>query len=349
MKIIHWNVTKAKQPMTGVKRYEYALFESIRELFTLEEKEWQLERIQRAENKITGSTFVSWFLNYRCHDADIIHATEETIAPVAKLRRPKKFVVTCHGLIPLTYPSTIEDITTKIQWTLTPKALTNTDKIIAISEFTKKEIMRITNELGLTIEEDKIDVIHHGIDHAKYYPMNKEKCKKEFDLDPEEKHILVVSSNLEQKRMDIVEKVLGELGERKEEVKLLKAGYAERLKGEGIINIGWITEDKMPMLINAADVYFHPSEYESFGLPILEAMACGVPVVSSNRASIPEIVGNAGEMVDLDAEDVIGQFVEKIRLSLDTGLDKMALERSMEFSWEKTAKETIKVYEKFGE
>jgi len=145
--------------------------------------------------------------------------------------------------------------------------------------------------------------------------------------------------------MDIVKKVFDEIRKVRDDVYLLKAGYGEMLRGERIINVGKIPERDMPILYNAANVYFHPSEYESFGLPILEAMACGVPVVTSNKASIPEIVGNAGEMVDLDSEDVIEQFVEKILLSLDRGIDKKALVRSGEFSWEKTAKKTIKIYE----
>jgi len=348
MKVIQWNATKKNQPMTGVKRYEDELFESMKKLVE-EGNEWRIERIQRANNKIIGSTFVSWIFRYKYGDADIIHITEETIAPALSFRKkvcikenkPKKVVVTCHGLIPLTYPSTIKDITTKTQWALVPKALKKADRIIAISEFTRREIMRI-----IGTEEDKIDVVHHGIDHSKYHPMDKEKCKKEFYLNTDEKHILVVSSNLVQKRMGIAKKVFDQIRRTREDVKMLKAGYGEVLRGDGIINVGWIQEEKMPLLFNAADVYFHPSEYESFGLPILEAMACGVPVVTSNKASIPEVVNSYNNMIDLDSNDIIGKFVDKILKNIDKGVDKKAIKQSNKFSWEKTAKETMEVYKK---
>ena len=341
MKIVHWNTSKEDQPMTGIKRYEDELFTNVKRLLEKEKSEWHLERIQRSSSKILGSTPVSWLFRYKCNDADIVHATNEVIAPTLYFRKPKAFIMTVHDLVPVLYPSTIKNMSDKIQWKLTPKALSKADKIIAISEFTKKEIVRITEA-----DEDKIDVIYEGINHSKYYPMNKEECKKRFGLNSEGKHILVVASNEEHKKMYLAKKVFEKVKKQREDVKLIKSGYAEVLEGDGIINVGYVQEGDMPALFNSANLFLHTSEYEGFGLPVLEAMACGVPVVSGNKASIPEVVGNAGGMVDFDAEDIVEQFVNKILNCLDKGIDKKAVERSMEFSWEKTAEETIKVYEK---
>ena len=344
MKIMLWNVTKERQVMTGVKRYEEELFENTKKLARLERHDWKIDRIQRPKNALLGSTFLSWLYKYRCKNADIIHLTEETVAPVILFRRPKKLVITCHGLIPLIYPSLIRDFTTKVQWTLIPRVMNRADKIIAISNFTKKEIIRL-----LGVKEDKIVVIHHGVDHSKYKPLDKEKSRIYLGLNPDARYILVVSSNLVQKRMDIVKKMFDEIRKVRDDVYLLKAGYGEMLRGERIINVGKIPERDMPILYNAANVYFHPSEYESFGLPILEAMACGVPVVTSNKASIPEVVGDDKRTVDIDADDAVKQFVDKILKYLDKGVDKKVLHRSKEFSWEKTARRTIEVYEKVME
>lgn len=337
MRIIHWNGARKSAPLSGIKRYEDELFENVRAL----RRDLHLERIQRADSKILGSMVFSWFLRYRCKEADIIHATGQTIAPVAYFRRPQKFIVTVFDLTPVLYPSTIKkDILTRLQWMFTPKALQKVDRIIAISEFTKKEIVRL-----IGVDESIIDVVHLGVDHSKYHPMDRKECKRRFGLDTKEKHILVVASNYENKRMDLTQKVFDEVRKKRKDVKLIKAGYAETLIGEDIINTGWVPEPDMPLLFNSADIFLHTSEYEGFCLPILEAMSCGVPVVVSNKASIPEVVGSYGNMVDLDADDVIERFVAKILSCIDKGIDEEAIEQSRNFSWEKTAKETLKVYE----
>jgi glycosyltransferase involved in cell wall biosynthesis len=146
--------------------------------------------------------------------------------------------------------------------------------------------------------------------------------------------------------VDLAKRVFEEVRKSREDVVFIKAGYSEKLLGENILNLGWIKEDDMPKLFNSADVYLHTSEYEGFGLPILEAMACGIPVVASRVASIPEIVGKAGKLVDLDDEECVKEFAEAILQILDSNIkiDRPTLERSMEFSWEKTARETLEVY-----
>jgi len=235
MKIIHWNISKKSHPVTGAKRYEDELFNNIRKL----REDVEIERIQRADNRYIGSTFISWFLRYRCKNADIVHATFQTIAPALSFKKRtctkknSRFIITVHDLVPVLYPSAIRDISTKIQWIFTPKALKKVDRIISISEFTKKEVVRIAG-----VDENKIDVVYQGIDHLKYYPMDKEKCKERFGLNAEEKHILVVSSNVEHKRTDLAKKIFDHIRSIREDVKMIKAGYGEMLKGEGIISVG---------------------------------------------------------------------------------------------------------------
>lgn len=338
MKIVYWNGARKSAPLSGIKRYEEELFENVEAL----RRDLHLERIQRADSRILGSMVFSWFVRYRRRDADIVHATGPTIAPAAYFRGLRKFIVTVFDLSPILYPSEyFQDTSFRIQWMFSLKALKKADRIIAISEFIKKEVVSLAG-----INESIIDVVHLGVEHAKYHPMGKEQCKKRFGLNTEERHILVVASNLEKKRMDLTQKVFTEVRKRRGDVKLIKAGYAQAVSGEGIINTGWVPEAEMPILYNAADIFLHTSEYEGFCLPILEAMSCGLPVVVSNKASIPEVVGSYGNMVDLDADDVIEQFVNKIFSCIDKGIDEEAIEQSRNFSWQKTAQQTIKVYEK---
>jgi len=341
MKVVQWCLSRVSTPMTGIRKYEEELYKNTIKIIREERLDIEIKRILRSDSRIFGSTVFSWFYRYKCGNAKVVHATSQVLAPVIYFRKPRKFIVTVHDLAPIVYPFEIKDISERIQWIFTPNALKKVDLIIAISEFTKNEIVRL-----LRIEEDRIAVIHQGVDHELYKPMDKERCRSYFNLDPEKKYILYVSSNLYHKRVDLAKSVFEEIRKCRDDVFMIKAGYSERLEGEGIISMGWIDEKDVPKLYNCADVYLHTSEYEGFGLPILEAMACGVPVVASNKASIPEIVGNAGILVDLN-DDCVKEFAESILKILDKNVkvDRKALERSMKFSWEKTARETLEVYQ----
>jgi glycosyltransferase involved in cell wall biosynthesis len=339
MNVLHWNISKPGS-ISGIGKYENELYRNLVEIAKSEGYELEITRVQRSENKILGSTVLAWLLTYRCANADIVHATAQVIAPVVFIRRPKRLIVTVLDLVPMRYPFEIADLSEKIQWIFTPKALKRIDEMIAISEFTKRELVNMLN-----IDQEKIRVIHLGVDHSLYHPMNKENCRKYFNLDLNKKYILYVASNLYHKRTDLAKMIFEKVKKCREDVRMIKAGYSEKLVGEGIISMGWIKEADMPKLYNCADVYLHTSEYEGFGLPILEAMACGIPVVASNRASIPEVTGDAGILVDLD-DDCVDEFAENILRVLDKNkkIDKLALERSKTFSWERTARETLRVY-----
>jgi glycosyltransferase involved in cell wall biosynthesis len=334
---MHWNVSRKTDRMSGIKRYEDELFGNIKKLYP----ELDIERMWRNQNKYRGSVCASWFFRPKAKGADIVHATFQTLAPIALFKKPRRLVVTVNDLIPMIYPSTNRNISTKLQWIFTPPALKKVDHIIAISEFVKQEIIRL-----LGINKDKITVVYDGVDHSLYRPLNKEDCKRKFKLNLSEKHILVVASNEEHKRMDLVAKVFDKIKKRRGDIKLVKIGYGQMVKGEGIISPGWVEETDMPALFNAADVFLHTAEYEGFGLPILEAMACGTPVVASNKASIPEIVGDCGALIDLESEECVNNFAQAILNNIDKGHDLRAVERSKLFVWENTARETVEVYQK---
>jgi len=230
------------------------------------------------------------------------------------------------------YPSILgKDLSYRIQWLLTPKALERVDKIIVVSEFTKKEIVSL-----LGINEARICVIPLAVDHSKYYPKNKAECRRKFGLQENGKYILAVASNNENKGMDLTLRVLNKIRENRPDIILLKSGYGEKLSGEGIQNVGYIKEEDMPDLYNCADVFLNTSKYEG-ALPILEAMSCGLPVVVSNRTAIPE-------MVDIDKENMVDLYVKEILTGLEIGIDEKAVNRSKNFTWERVAEETIKVY-----
>lgn len=114
-----------------------------------------------------------------------------------------------------------------------------------------------------------------------------------------------------------------------------------------VIIPGYVGDEDVPALLNGADLFVYPSFYEGFGLPILEAMSCGVPVITSNVSSLPEVVGDAAILIDPNDVDQLAAAMEKVLsdASLKEELRRKGLERAKQFSWDKTAYKTLRVYE----
>lgn len=110
---------------------------------------------------------------------------------------------------------------------------------------------------------------------------------------------------------------------------------------------GGLTDTEIVSLMNAADIFVFPSLYEGFGLPPLEAMACGTPVVASNAGALPEVVGDAALLVNPENVEDIASAIERVltNAKLREELIKRGFERVKRFSWEKTAIDTLRVYE----
>jgi glycosyltransferase involved in cell wall biosynthesis len=353
MKVVQLNLVDPNEEMGksragGIKRYEDELYKNTRKLRSDIELNRKITEVHKPRTLIKNTAFSRIFRQNRAN-IDVIHATcHENSLEVFK-KQAKKFIVTVHDLIPIMYPQEFrksrarDNLFFKTKWIFARIALKKADRIIAISKFTQSEITRL-----IGISKNKIDVIYQGVDHTKYRPMDRIKCKKFFELNPNDKHILVVASNAPRKRMDLTKQVFDSIRLRRSDVGLLKAGYGENLIGNRIINVGQIPEKEMPKLFNAADIYLHTSEYEGFGLPVLEAMACGIPVVVSNKASLPEIVGNHGTLVDLETDDVVKQFSEKILHKLESKPQEETIEHTKKFTWQKNAEETVKLYEKMS-
>ncbi len=121
----------------------------------------------------------------------------------------------------------------------------------------------------------------------------------------------------------------------------------ERLGLEGKVAFpGFIADEDLPALYNLAELFVFPSLYEGFGLPVLEAMACGTPVVCSNTSSLPEIVGDAALTFDpLDVTEIAAKIEEVLHNeALREEMREKGLQQAAKFSWERTAQETLEVY-----
>jgi glycosyltransferase involved in cell wall biosynthesis len=111
---------------------------------------------------------------------------------------------------------------------------------------------------------------------------------------------------------------------------------------------GYIPREELPLWYNAADIFVYPSLYEGFGLPVLEAMACGTPVVASNTSSLPEVVGESGLLVDPADAEGMAEAMRRVLSDRDLreALRTTGLARAKTFTWRRAAKETVAVYDR---
>lgn len=229
------------------------------------------------------------------------------------------------------------------------KNIIRSDTIITGSNFTKQEIVS-----RLNFSKDKVKVIYHGINHN-IFKIHKD-TKLDFELP--KKYILSVGSIEPRKNFLGLLKAYNLLDDKlKKEYKLVIVGFQgwenqefmQQIKTykEAVIYLGYISDEELAIVYNKASCFVFTSFYEGFGLPILEAMACGTPVVTSNTASMPEVGGDA--VVYCNPNNPI-DIKEKLHLVLcnqvlRTKIIQKGLKRVKLFSWEKAAQEHIKVFE----
>ncbi len=238
-------------------------------------------------------------------------------------------------------------------------ALNFSDRVIAISEHAKKDVIKTFG-----IPEEKIDVVYLGLDFNKFKKINDgreiSKFRKEFGLP--EKYILYIGTDYPHKNMKNLFLAFSEIMhcEKMRDYYLVLAGnnyynkgqeylkkYLEPIKNR-VISTGHFDDKKIALLYNAASIFVYPSLYEGFGIPVLEAFACEVPVVCSNSTSLPEVAGDAAYMVDAKDPGKITEAILDIvnDPGLRNSLVKRGKERVKQFTWKKCAEETLKVYKK---
>jgi len=237
-----------------------------------------------------------------------------------------------------------------------PVALKRADMIIAISEQTKNDIIYTS---GVT--ENKIKVIYVGIGKEFRIIDDKdavERIKQKYGLP--KKYILFVGTIEPRKNITGLVSAYAKIKKNGCEHKLVvvgKRGWSYReifttiknlnLENE-VIFTGYVDAEDLPFIYNGASVFVYPSFYEGFGIPILEAMSCGVPVVTSNVSSLPEITGEAALLIEPENIEVMSASIDKVLKDPDiaNNMIQKGLDRAKLFSLEKMVKETVEVYNK---
>jgi glycosyltransferase involved in cell wall biosynthesis len=233
------------------------------------------------------------------------------------------------------------------------KNIHRSDLIITGSEYTKKEIIEF-----LHIDPSRIHVIYHGVDHDNFKVYDSTILTSFADTHKiPEKFILFVGSIEPRKNLANTLLAYNSLSaDFKKEFKFLLAGFSGwnnaavmRIIDQdkaNIINLGYLTDLELAYLYNLASVFIYPSLYEGFGLPPLEAMACGAPVITSRAASLPEVCGEAAYYVDAhDVADIAqGIYAVSTDEAMRTGMAQKSLEQAKLFSWEKSADAHLAVF-----
>ncbi|NMM61580.1 glycosyltransferase family 4 protein [Clostridium sp. P21] len=288
-------------------------------------------------------------------DIDLYHIPQNGVG----LPYDKKcsFIITLHDVIPYKMPETVSHRYLKIFSEQIPMIVSKCDGIITVSNHSKKDIVEAFN-----FPEDKVYVTPLAAEDI-YKPLNKALSKniikKNYSIDGD--FILYVGGFSPRKNIiGLIEGFSKLLNYYKNDIKLVIAGkrgksyelYKKRAEelniSDKIIFPGFILIDHLPYLYNASKLFVYPSFYEGFGLPPIEAMSCGIPVIGSNSTSVPEVLGNSGLLIDPNNIDELCNSMLKILYdkNLREELILSGLVRSSKLTWEKTAKQTLLAYDK---
>jgi len=283
-------------------------------------------------------------------DSDLIHYPFfDLFFLTLPLKKTKPTVVTIHDVIPLIFPEHFPPgIRGNLKFQIQKFSLKNTKAIITDSENSKKDLFKYLN-----YPKDKIHVV--PLAPAKEFKPIMAKNKYQLP----EKFILYVGDVNYNKNIPGLIKALAGLKEKMSLVLVGKAFKDESLKEtqeilqlisllkleKKVIRLDWVSSEDLVGIYNLATVYCQPSFYEGFGLPVLEAMACGCPVVAAKTSSLSEICGSAAVMVDpYDINDMIRGLGQALNRREE--LIKKGLLQAKKFSWQKTAQQTYEVYQK---
>ncbi len=350
--------------MHGIARYSYNLIENIAEIDT--ENEYILLS-GYTELQVFSSRYKKFkFINcntplysiqeqliippiLKREKADLYHSPTFS----APIYQPCKVIMTVHDMIHLISGKSIHKLYYKH---IVKRAMMKAAAVITVSEHSKSDIIK-----WIGIPEKKIHVTYNGIEERFKPSLDKtspDEIKKGYGIP--DRYILFVGNQKPHKnsigtlkafKMAVEKERLPHylilVGIKKDIIEDKNNGIGDEFNNR-IICIDNLTDDDLIKLYQSADLFLLPSLYEGFGLPMLEAMACGVPVITSNRTSIPEVVGNAAVMVNPENIDEIANAVCRVLQDENLKMDlvKKGLERAKVFSWKKMAEETVRLYER---
>ncbi|MDY7041901.1 MAG: glycosyltransferase family 1 protein [Chloroflexota bacterium] len=278
---------------------------------------------------------------------DLIHG----MAFVAPLLSPCPTVITVFDLSFLRFPDAFRRANRTYLRIFTPLSARHSKRVIAISQHTKRDVIRL-----LGVPAERVEVVYCGVDED-FYPrpaaeVREFRRKKELPerfmlfvgtLEPRKNVRRLIEAYAQTRDLGVRLVIAGGKGWLYEDI----FATVEQLGlNDEVFFAGYVPAEELPLWYNAADLFVYPSLYEGFGLPPLEAMACGTPVISSNAASLPEIVGEAGLTVAPQDVDSLAAAMRQVLTdqNLHAQLRERGLQQARKFSWGKAARQTAEVY-----
>jgi glycosyltransferase involved in cell wall biosynthesis len=302
--------------------------------------------------------YVTRLLHYpfaasRLH-AELFHVVDQGYAHVAALLPPERTISTCHDLMLLRAEEGVAGFrgrpTSVIRYRWSTSFLRRFARVVCDSESTRRDVIRLRN-----VDPAKTAVVPPGVD-TRFRPLNGTTVQRPSEFPAGERVLLHVSTGHRYKNVPQTIRVLAALRDAGHVVRLARVGrhlspdeqrLAEALRVSALITeFGRVSDERLVELYNTADVFLFPSHYEGFGWPPLEAMACGIPVVTSTAPSLIEVVGDAGLTAPAEDTKALAAAVRRLLESPEACVELRArgLARASAFTWERTRAAYAAIY-----
>jgi len=310
------------------------------------------ERFRRIKSTLLRSSMLL-AVGARREQIDVWHGLDQSGIPLWD--RVGKSVVTIHDVIPLVLPWAFSRRHRWVLATALGRIRKQAEQVIVPSAAVAEDVVRY-----LQIEQERISVIPMGCD-PRFQPSIapvQAPIRRRYDLP--ERYILFVGTLEPRKNVKALLQAFAHLAaeQPQDDLKLVIVGrpgwgsenYVGMVAALGLQNAvrfpGFVDDDHLPDLYRGALLFVYPSLYEGFGLPVLEAMACGIPVITSNRSSLPEVAGDAALLVDPTQAEALAAAMSALLHddALRQALRAKGLARAATFTWEVVAQRTVDVY-----
>jgi glycosyltransferase involved in cell wall biosynthesis len=315
------DVSPLRQTRAGTARYLRALLPELERLVDVEPLAWGGGR--KAATLVRDAWWYPLALPRRARPADVLHCPSFR-GPISS-RIP--LVVTVHDLAVLRRPDAFNRWTATYSRVFVPRVVRAAERLIAVSEFTKRELIEL-----LGVAEDRVRVVPNGVG----VPFVPDGERADGD------YVLAVGTVEPRKNLPRLAEATRTTG-----VELRVAGARGwgdvRVNGDGVRFLGFVPDDELASLYRGALCVAYPSLYEGFGIPVLEALACGAAVVTSSATAMEEVADGAAVLVDpTDADAIAAGIVEAIRRRDE--LAPLGPARAAAFTWRSAAEATARVY-----